>query len=93
MILKIGSEHLSADEYAKSLIPLITRLFSLPDRGIRLILLEHLSSFVDKLDNRTVQDRLFNDIASPYILDWLLSMNSDLSATGIRIQRCIRRSP
>ena len=59
MILQIGSQHLSKEEYADKIVGLIMRLFASPDRGTRMSLLENLSTFVDKLSKATVSDKLF----------------------------------
>jgi hypothetical protein len=71
MILKIGSEHLSSEEYSSTVVGLLVRLFSSPDRAIRHSLLENLNSFVDKIEKRTINDKIFPEVVRsllPHVL-------------------------
>jgi SCY1-like protein 1 len=62
MVLKIGDQHLSSEEYEQSLVGLIVRLFASPDRPTRLSLLENLGTFIDKLDKKAVNDKIFPQV-------------------------------
>ena len=57
-VLKIGSK-LSDDEYEARLNPVIIRLFSSPDRQMRICLLESLSQMIDHLSQKVVTDKIF----------------------------------
>jgi SCY1-like protein 1 len=39
-------------------------MFAVPDRTIRLSLLENLGSFIDKLSNKIVNDQIFQHVVS-----------------------------
>ncbi|CAG8466649.1 2092_t:CDS:10 [Diversispora eburnea] len=60
-ILKIGKT-LDDEEYETIIVIAIVKMFSVPDRAIRLSLLENLSLFIDRLDNKTVNDKIFTNV-------------------------------
>lgn len=62
-IVKIGSK-LSQDEYNSRVTPVIVRLFSNPDRALRVSLLENLSSMTDFLPQKIVNDKIFPQMVS-----------------------------
>ncbi|RKP10625.1 armadillo-type protein [Thamnocephalis sphaerospora] len=53
------SGQLNRDEYHALVEPTVTKMFALPDRGIRHGLLEHLALFVVHLDTKTVSNTIF----------------------------------
>ncbi|KAL9595053.1 MAG: hypothetical protein Q9219_006676 [cf. Caloplaca sp. 3 TL-2023] len=57
-VMKIGTR-LSDDDYNARLTPVIVRLFSNPDRAIRVCLLDHLPDMIDHLTPKLVNDRIF----------------------------------
>ncbi|CAO3664461.1 unnamed protein product [Umbelopsis vinacea] len=61
-IIKVGS-NLPDEEYDKIVIPCIIRMFSTPDRGIRMALLEKLPSYVERLSKKIVNDQIFPHVA------------------------------
>ncbi|KNE67759.1 SCY1 protein kinase [Allomyces macrogynus ATCC 38327] len=61
-IFKIAS-HLSDTEFKQHVNPSLIKLFSMTDRTIRLALLEALPLFVDRLDKRTVNDKIYSHVA------------------------------
>ncbi|KAL1920476.1 uncharacterized protein VTP21DRAFT_853 [Calcarisporiella thermophila] len=74
-IMKIGAS-LSDEEYEKTIVNSIVKMFASPDRAIRLGLLENLASFVDHLSNKTVNDKIYSHVATgfsdtvPLIREW-----------------------
>ncbi|RHZ46884.1 hypothetical protein Glove_606g66 [Diversispora epigaea] len=64
-ILKIGNT-LDDEEYEAVIVIAIVKMFSVPDRAIRLSLLENLSLFIDRLDNKTVNDKVFTNVVTGF---------------------------
>jgi SCY1-like protein 1 len=58
VILKIGAK-LSDDEYASKLTPVIVRLFANQDRAMRVCLLDNLPLMIDRISQKTINDRIF----------------------------------
>ena len=58
LVFQLGKT-VAPDEYSSIVLGPIVKLFSTPDRGTRVALLEHLPEFVDKLDQRTVADKIW----------------------------------
>ncbi|KAL9014856.1 MAG: hypothetical protein Q9173_000505 [Seirophora scorigena] len=57
-VMKIGASLLD-EEYNARLTPVIVRLFSNPDRAIRVCLLDHLPHMIDHLPQKLVNDKIF----------------------------------
>ena len=57
-VMKMGKK-LSDEEWESKLIPVIIRLFSNPDRAIRVCLLDNLSNMIDHLPPKVVNDKIF----------------------------------
>jgi SCY1-like protein 1 len=53
------SEQLDEQDYHTLVAPAITRLFALPDRSIRMGLLENLGSFVQHLSSKVICNTIF----------------------------------
>ncbi|KAK2841639.1 hypothetical protein FQN49_006058 [Arthroderma sp. PD_2] len=64
-ILKVGTK-LNDDEYTQKLIPVIVRLFANPDRAIRVCLLDNLPLMIDRIPQRTVNDRIFPQMVTGF---------------------------
>jgi SCY1-like protein 1 len=62
-IIKIGNS-LDSTEYEQVVITAVVKMFAVPDRNIRLSLLESLGSFIDKLSNKVVNDQIFQHVVS-----------------------------
>lgn len=58
VVLKIGSK-LSDEEFEAKLVPVIIRLFSSPDRAMRVSLLDNLPLMIDRLSQKDVSNRIF----------------------------------
>lgn len=57
-VMKIGAK-LSDDDYDSTITPVIIRLFSNPDRGIRVCLLNNLHVMIDHLSQKIVNEKIF----------------------------------
>lgn len=57
-VMKIGKK-LSDEEWESKITPVIVRLFSNPDRAIRVCLLDCLPDMIDHLSQKVVNDRIF----------------------------------
>ncbi|CAG8613156.1 6169_t:CDS:10, partial [Dentiscutata erythropus] len=64
-IIKIG-ETLDDNEYEQFIVTSIIKMFAVPDRAMRLSLLENLGSFIDHLDNKTVNEKVFPHVATGF---------------------------
>ena len=64
-VMKIGRQ-LSEDDWESRLIPVIIRLFSNPDRAIRVCLLDNLPQMIDHLPYKTVNDRIFPQMVTGF---------------------------
>ena len=62
-IIKIGS-FLNEEEYENTIVTLLVKLFAMPDRTIRLSLLENFSIFIDNLSEKVINDKIFSHMVS-----------------------------
>jgi hypothetical protein len=62
-MMKVGS-HLPDEEFDKTIIPCIIRMFATPDRAIRMSLLEVLPSYVNRLSKKVVNEQIFPHVVS-----------------------------
>ncbi|KAK9471672.1 armadillo-type protein [Dipodascopsis tothii] len=65
VLLEIAQD-LSAEDYAAMVTPTIVKMFSSPDRAIRIALLDALPKYVDLLPNKTVNDKVFPDMVTGF---------------------------
>ncbi|ORX50585.1 ARM repeat-containing protein [Hesseltinella vesiculosa] len=64
-ILKIG-QHMPEEDFDKVLLAPILRMFSSPDRAIRVSLLENLPKFIDHLTDKVVCQQVFPHVATGF---------------------------
>ncbi|KAL8971067.1 MAG: hypothetical protein Q9183_001228 [Haloplaca sp. 2 TL-2023] len=64
-VMKI-SARLSEEDYNTKLTPVIVRLFSNPDRAIRVCLLEHLHQMIEHLPQKIVNDKIFPQMVTGF---------------------------
>lgn len=62
-VMKIG-EKLTEDEYEQRLNPVLLRLFSNPDRQVRVCLLDNLPQMIDHFSSKLVSDKIFPQLVS-----------------------------
>lgn len=58
LVMRI-TKKLSVEEYDSQITPVIIRLFSSPDRALRVCLLDNLSLMIDHLSQKVVNDKIF----------------------------------
>lgn len=63
LVLELG-KHVPPSEYAKTVLESVVRLYTSPDRGTRMALLDGLPEYADKLDQRTVVDKVWPNLVS-----------------------------
>ena len=83
-VMKISTK-LSEDEYDFRITPVLLRLFSSPDRAIRVCLLDNLPLMIDHLSHKIVTDKIFPPMVChnvPHLLQ-----DSMLMAVGHRVYR------
>lgn len=61
VVLQIGTK-LSVEEYDTLLTPVLIRLFSSPDRALRVCLLDSLPLMIDHLPQKIVNDKIFPNL-------------------------------
>ena len=57
---------LSGEEYKKSIIPCVLKLFSSTDRAIRIQLLSQLDNFIEYIDNGVIDQQIFQSVATGF---------------------------
>ncbi|KAK6338287.1 hypothetical protein TWF730_002351 [Orbilia blumenaviensis] len=60
------AEKLSEDEWESTITPCVVRLFSSPDRAIRVFLLDNLPRMIDFLPKRVVSDSIFPQLVTGF---------------------------
>lgn len=63
-VMKIGAK-ISDEEFSIRITPVIVRLFSNPDRAIRVCLLQNLPSIIDHLSTKIINDKIFPQMVPP----------------------------
>lgn len=63
LVLELGKA-VSPAEYPKLVLEPVIKLYASPDRGTRMALLDGLSEYGDKLDQRTVVDKVWPHLVS-----------------------------
>lgn len=59
LLLQLGENVPTDEEYITVVIGPVVSLFSSPDRGVRMALLDNLDEFKDKLDKKIVVDKVW----------------------------------
>ncbi|OQO02999.1 hypothetical protein B0A48_11283 [Cryoendolithus antarcticus] len=65
LVMRVATK-LSEDEYDAQITPVIVRLFTLPDRALRVCLLENLPHMIDHLSQKTVSDKIFPQMVTGF---------------------------
>ena len=58
LVLQLG-KNVAQQDYSSVILVHLVKLFASPDRGTRMALLDHLSEYADKLDKKTVVDKIW----------------------------------
>ena len=64
-LLKIG-QTLTNEQFQEKVLPTVTRLFSSPDRQIRIQLLSNLQQFEETISNKVADEQIFPSLASGF---------------------------
>ena len=59
LLLQLGKNVPTDEEYVTVVIGPVVSLFTSPDRGVRMALLDNLDDFKDKMDKKTVVDKVW----------------------------------
>ena len=65
LVMKIATK-LSEDEYDTQVTPVIVRLFTSPDRALRVCLLDNLPLMIDHLSQKLVTDKIFPQMVTGF---------------------------
>lgn len=65
LVMRIATK-LSDDEYDTQITPVIVRLFSSPDRALRVCLLDNLPLMIDHLSQKIVTDKIFPQMVTGF---------------------------
>ena len=65
LVMRIAAK-LSEDEYTAQITPVIVRLFSSPDRALRVCLLDSLPVMIDHLSQKVVTDKIFPQMVTGF---------------------------
>lgn len=65
-LVLFSTKYVEQKVFSKHLEAFIVGLFAKPDRAIRLLLLDHLESFLEKLSDKLIQDVVFAHFASGF---------------------------
>lgn len=65
IVLRIATK-MSDDEYDSQITPVIIRLFSSPDRALRVCLLDNLPLMIDHLSQKVVSDKIFPQMVTGF---------------------------
>lgn len=66
LLLQLG-ENASPEEYPTVVLAPLVKLFASPDRGTRMALLDHLPQFSEKIDKKSVTDKIW-----PHLVSWFI---------------------
>ncbi|KAK5133973.1 hypothetical protein LTR08_007093 [Meristemomyces frigidus] len=65
LVMRIATK-LSEDEYDRRITPVVIRLFSSPDRALRVCLLDNLPHMIDHLSQKIVTDKIFPQMVTGF---------------------------
>ncbi|RDB24858.1 N-terminal kinase-like protein [Hypsizygus marmoreus] len=65
LVLQFGT-NVSPEQYPTVVLAPLIKLFASPDRGTRMALLDHLSEYADRLDKKTVSEKIFPHLATGF---------------------------
>jgi len=85
LLLQLGKNVPTDEEYAAVVIGPVVSLFSSPDRGVRMALLDNLDEFKDKMDKKTVVDKVWPHLVGIIFSAYPSSRSRLRSKLGSRI--------
>jgi SCY1-like protein 1 len=63
LVLQLG-KNVSPEDYSSIVLAPLIKLYTSPDRGTRMALLDHLPEYADKLDKKSVVDKIWPNLVS-----------------------------
>jgi hypothetical protein len=57
----------SPEDYPNVILAPLVKLFASPDRGTRMALLDHLPEYADRLDKKTVSDKIWPNLVRLFL--------------------------
>ena len=66
LVLQFG-KNVPPEDYSSVILVHLIKLYASPDRGTRMALLDQLSDYADKLDKKTVSDKIWPNLVSRLI--------------------------
>ena len=69
LLLQLGKNVPTDEEYLTVVIGPVVSLFTSPDRGVRMALLDNLDNFKDKMDKKIVVDKVWPHLVCITVLD------------------------
>lgn len=60
------AQNVEQDEFQAAVMPTIVKLYSSPDRTVRIALLENLNKYIDKLPNKVINDKIFPELLNGF---------------------------
>jgi hypothetical protein len=70
LLLQLGKNVPTDEEYATVVIGPVVSLFASPDRGVRMALLDNLDDFKDKMDKKIVVDKVWPHLVRTTFLNY-----------------------
>ncbi|KAI0688043.1 armadillo-type protein [Cytidiella melzeri] len=65
LVLQLG-QNVSPQDYPSVILVHLIKLFASPDRGVRMALLDQLSEYADKLDKKTVSEKIWPNLQTGF---------------------------
>ncbi|KAI0829897.1 ARM repeat-containing protein [Trametes gibbosa] len=65
LVLQFG-KNVAPEEYSTVILTHLVKLYTSPDRGTRMALLDHLPEYADKLDKKTVVDKIWPNLQTGF---------------------------
>ena len=65
LVLQLG-KNVPPQDYSSVIMVHLVKLYASPDRGTRMALLDHLQDYSDKLDKKTVVDKIWPNLVRDY---------------------------
>jgi len=85
LLLQLGKNVPTDEEYVSAVIGPVVTLFASPDRGVRMALLDNLDEFKDRMDKKMVVDKVWPHLVGIAFSSYLTSDSRLYSKRGSRI--------
>jgi hypothetical protein len=73
LVLQLG-KNVSPEEYSSVVLAPLIKLYTSPDRGTRMALLDHLPEYADKLDKKSVADKIWPNLVGVSYISFELTL-------------------